>query len=112
MRKIDAIIRPDKLNEIKAGLAKLGVRGMTVSEVFGCGLQKGHIGVYRGKEYSINLLPKVKIEVVVPAGIAGDVVKVIAEYGRTGNIGDGKIFIYPVSQVYRIRTGESGSAAL
>ena len=112
MRKIDAIIRPDRLNAVKEALAKLGIRGMTVSEVFGCGLQKGYTGVYRGQEYSVNLLPKVKIEVVVPADREEAVVIAIAEHGRTGKIGDGKIFVYPVENVYRIRTGESGRAAL
>ena len=112
MRKIDAIVRPEKLNDIKEALATIGVTGMTVSEVFGCGLQKGHTGVYRGKEYSINLLPKVKIEIVIPAGIEQSVVDVIKKHGQTGNIGDGKIFIYPIHDVHRIRTGESGIDAL
>lgn len=112
MVKIDAIIRPDKLNAVKDALAQIGVRGMTVSEVFGCGLQQGHTGVYRGQEYKINLLPKVKIEVVVPANREQAVVEVIINQGRSGQIGDGKIFIYPVENVYRIRTDEEGIAAL
>lgn len=112
MRKIDAIIRADKLTAVKEALAQLGVRGMTVSEVFGCGLQQGHTSVYRGQEYKINLLPKVKIEVVIPAGMEQAVVTAITEQARTGKIGDGKIFIYPVENVYRIRTDECGIAAL
>ncbi|SDE67369.1 Nitrogen regulatory protein P-II [Sporomusa acidovorans DSM 3132] len=112
MRKIDAIIRPDRLNAVKEALVQIGVKGMTVSEVFGCGLQKGHTSVYRGQEYKINLLPKVKIEIVIPAGMVQDVVTVIKEQAYSGKIGDGKIFIYPVENVYRIRTDESGIAAL
>ncbi|WP_094604025.1 Nitrogen regulatory protein P-II 1 [Sporomusa silvacetica DSM 10669] len=112
MIKIDAIIRPDKLNAVKEVLAQLGVRGMTVSEVFGCGLQQGHIGVYRGQEYTINLLPKVKIEVVIPADLEQAVVTAIVKQGRSGKIGDGKIFIYPIENVYRIRTDDEGVTAL
>lgn len=112
MIKIDAIIRSDKLNAIKMALAQLGVRGMTVSEVFGCGLQQGHTGVYRGQEYKINLLPKVKIEVVIPDSLERAVVTTIVEQGRSGKIGDGKIFIYPFENVFRIRTDDEGVTAL
>ncbi|BBB92330.1 MAG TPA: P-II family nitrogen regulator [Methylomusa anaerophila] len=112
MRKVEAIIRPHKLNEIKDGLSRLGIRGMTVSEVFGYGLQKGHIGIYRGKQYNINILPKVKIEIVALAADVDDIIDIIIKKGQTGEIGDGKIFVLPVEQVYRIRTGESGKAAL
>lgn len=112
MRKIEAIVRPEKLNEIKEGLAKYGIRGMTVSEVVGCGLQKGHVGVYRGREYNITLLPKIKIEIVVADDVVPEVVDIIIKYGQTGQIGDGKIFILPVEEVYRIRTGETGKYAL
>lgn len=112
MKKIEAIIRPNKLNDIKEGLAKYGVKGMTVSEVLGCGLQKGHIGIYRGKEYSITLLPKVKIEIVVNDDVVNEVVNIILDTAQTGEIGDGKIFVLPVDEVYRIRTHESGKKAL
>lgn len=112
MKKIEAIIRPNKLADVKDALAKYGIRGMTVSEVVGCGLQKGHVGVYRGKEYSMNLLHKVKVEVVVPADIVDDVVEVIINAARTGEVGDGKIFIMPVEAVYRIRTNDTGKFAL
>jgi nitrogen regulatory protein P-II 1 len=112
MKKIEAIIRPIKLNDVKDGLAKYGIKGMTVSEVAGCGLQKGHVGIYRGNEYSISLLPKVKIEIVVADDIVEDVIDVIMEHAQTGEVGDGKIFVSPIEQVYRIRTRESGKGAL
>lgn len=112
MKKIEAIVRPHKLNEIKEGLSKYGVKGMTVSEVHGCGLQKGHVGIYRGKEYSITLLPKMKIEVVVNDDIVDEVVEILLDTAHTGEIGDGKIFVLPVDNVYRIRTRESGKKAL
>ncbi len=112
MKKIEAIIRPNKLNEVKDALAKYGVKGMTVSEVAGCGLQKGHVGIYRGKEYSISLLPKVRMEIVVADDVVEDVVDVIITSAQTGNIGDGKIFVSTIDEVYRIRTRESGKFAL
>ena len=112
MKKIEAIIRPNKLNDIKEGLAKYGVKGMTVSEVLGCGLQKGHVGIYRGKEYSITLLPKVKVEIVVNDDVVDEVVDIILDTAQTGEIGDGKIFVLPIDAVYRIRTRESGKKAL
>lgn len=108
MKKIEAIIRPSKLDDVKDALDKFGVRGMTVTQVIGCGLQKGHTQIYRGTEYSINLLSKVKIEAVVKDKLVEDVVNLIATTARSGEIGDGKIFIYPVENAVRIRTGEAG----
>lgn len=112
MKKIEAVIRPEKLEEVKDALGKYGIKGMTVSQVVGCGLQKGRVGVYRGHEYSINLLPKLKIEIVLKDHRVQDVVGIISETAQTGAIGDGKIFIYPVENAVRIRTGESGDDAL
>ena len=112
MKKIEAVIRPEKLEEVKDALGKYGIHGMTVSQVVGCGLQKGRVGVYRGHEYSINLLPKLKIEIVVKDHKVQDVVDIICDTARTGSIGDGKIFIFPVENAVRIRTGESGDDAL
>ncbi len=112
MKKIEAIIRPEKLEEVKDALGKYGIHGMTVTQVVGCGLQKGRVGVYRGHEYSINLLPKLKIEIVLRDFRVQDVVDIIAENSRTGAVGDGKIFIYPVENAVRVRTGESGEDAL
>ena len=110
--KIDIITRPGKLEELKEALADIGVTGMTVSQVFGCGLQKGHTEVYRGKEYSINLLPGVKIEIVVCEVPVATVVDTVKKICRTGKVGDGKIFIYPVENAVRIRTGEEGDIAI
>jgi nitrogen regulatory protein P-II 1 len=112
VKKIEAVIRPEKLEEVKDALNRYGIHGMTVTQVVGCGLQKGRIGVYRGHEYSINLLPKVKIEIVVRDSRVDGVVEVITGAARTGAIGDGKIFILPVEDAVRIRTGESGDEAL
>lgn len=112
MKKIEAIIRPVKLDEVKEALGSHGIHGMTVSEVAGCGLQKGKVGVYRGHEYTINLLSKVKIEVVTNDDLVEKVVGIISDVARSGEIGDGKIFIYPVEDVIRIRTGERGDVAL
>ncbi len=112
MKKIEAIIRPSKLDDVKDALDKYGVRGMTVSQVVGCGLQKGHTQVYRGTEYSINLLSKIKLELVVKDNMVEDIVKIITTTGRSGEIGDGKIFIYPVENAIRIRTGESGEEVI
>ncbi|MFZ3172882.1 MAG: P-II family nitrogen regulator [Carboxydocellales bacterium] len=108
MKKIEAIIRPSKLDDVKDALDKYGIRGMTVSEVVGCGLQKGQTQIYRGQEYSINLLAKIKIELVVKDTIVEDIVSLIANTARSSEIGDGKIFIYPVENAVRIRTGEAG----
>ncbi len=112
MNKIEAVIRPGKLEEVKDALNKLGIHGMTVSQVIGCGHQKGRTEVYRGSEYSINLLPKVKVEVIVKEQWVDQCVKAIREAAYSGEIGDGKIFIYPVSNVVRIRTGEQGEDAV
>lgn len=112
MKKIEAIIKPFKLDEVKKALNEIGVQGMTVTEVKGFGRQKGHIEFYRGVEYDINFVPKMKIEIVVSAQMAEKAVAVIQEHAKTGEIGDGKIFIYPVENIIRIRTGESGEAAI
>jgi len=106
MKLIKAIIRPNKVDEIKAALDKLHVSGMTVTEVRGHGKQKGHTAIYRGQEYQVSLLPKMEIEVVVPDTSADDVIKAIVEAARTGEIGDGRVFVLPVSESYKIRTGE------
>ena len=106
MKMIKSIIRPNKVDEVKDALAKMNVAGMTVTEVRGHGKQKGHTAVYRGKEYNVSLLPKMEIEVVVPDSIADDVVKAIVQAARTGEIGDGRVFVMPVMESYRIRTGE------
>jgi nitrogen regulatory protein P-II 1 len=113
MKKIEAIIKkPFKLDEVNAALAELGIQGLTVSEVKGFGRQKGHSELYRGTEYTIDFLPKVKLEVVVPNGLVEKVVETIQASGRTGRIGDGKIFILSIDEVIRIRTGERGEAAI
>ena len=112
MKKIEAIIRPSKLEEVKDGLGKCGVFGMTVSQVLGCGLQKGRTGVYRGHEYSINLLPKVRLEIIVMDDMLDKVIDVITKAARTGEVGDGKIFVLPVENALRIRTGDTGDNAL
>ena len=112
MKKIEAIIRPAKVPEIKEGLALCGVTGMTVSDVLGCGQQKGYTRVQRGSAISINLLPKVKLEIVVPDDEADRIIEMIIRAGRTGEVGDGKIFVYPVEAAYRIRTGDRDGNAL
>ena len=112
MKKIEAIIRPSKLEEVKDALGKFGIHGMTVSEVLGCGLQKGRVGVYRGQEYEINLLQKVKIEIVIRDKWVDEVIKIIADTARSGQIGDGKIFLYSIENAVKVRTGESGDEAL
>jgi nitrogen regulatory protein P-II 1 len=112
MKKIDCIIKPFKLEDVKGVLSDLGITGMTVSEVRGFGRQKGHTELYRGSEYQVDFLPKVKLELVVPAERVEEVVKAICEGGRTGQIGDGKIFVYDVIETVRIRTGERGKDAL
>ena len=106
MKLIKAIVRPNKVDEVKDALAKLGVAGMTVTEVRGHGKQKGHTAIYRGKEYAVSLLPKMELEIVVADNIADDVVKAVMAAGRTGEIGDGRVFVMPVGQSFRIRTGE------
>jgi len=112
MKKIEAIIKPFKLDEIKTGLHELGVNGMTVTEVKGFGRQKGHVEFYRGAEYDINFVPKLKIEVVLPDEMADKAISVIQAKAKTGEIGDGKIFVYRIDDIIRIRTGESGEAAI
>jgi nitrogen regulatory protein P-II 2 len=106
MKLIKSIVRPNRVDDVKEALGQLGISGMTVTEVRGHGKQKGHTAIYRGKEYSVSLLPKMEIEVVVPDGLANEIVKVITQAARTGEIGDGRVFVMPVDQSYRIRTGE------
>lgn len=112
MRKIEAIVRPSQLGEIQDELSRIGIGGMTVSEVMGCGLQKGVLGIYRGKCYEITLLPKVKVEIVAPKEKVRYILDTIVKPARTGEVGDGKIFVFPIDQVIRIRTGETGISAL
>ncbi|MBV9199789.1 MAG: P-II family nitrogen regulator [Alphaproteobacteria bacterium] len=112
MKKIEAVIKPFKLDEVKNALHEVGITGMTVSEVKGFGRQKGHTEVYRGAEYVIDFLPKLKIEVVVDDAIAERAVQAIQDSARTDKIGDGKIFVVPVEQAIRIRTGEQGPDAV
>ena len=112
MKRIDAIIQPFKLDDVKAALTELGIVGMTVTEVKGFGRQKGHTEIYRGSEYTVDFLPKLKLELVVTAEQAGDAVKVIQAAATTGKIGDGKIFVTAVESTVRIRTGETGAEAL
>jgi nitrogen regulatory protein PII len=106
MKLIMAIIRPSKVDEVKDALARLNISGMTISEVRGHGRQKGHTAIYRGKEYNVSLLPKSKVEVVIPDDLVDEVIKTIIETARTGEIGDGRVFVLPVEQGYNIRTGE------
>jgi len=112
MKKIEAIIKPFKLEEVKDALSEVGVEGMTVSEVKGFGRQKGHTEIYRGSEYTVDFLPKVKIEAAVDDAIVDRCIESIEAAARTGKIGDGKIFVYDLAQVVRIRTGETGTEAL
>lgn len=106
MKLVMAIVRPSKVEEIKDALAKLNLSGMTISEVRGHGRQKGHTAIYRGKEYSVSLLPKMKIEIVLPDDLVDETIATIIETARTGEIGDGRVFVFPVEQGYNIRTGE------
>jgi nitrogen regulatory protein PII len=106
MKLLKAIIRPNKVDEVKDALAKLNLSGMTVTEVRGHGKQKGHTAIYRGKEYNVSLLPKMEIEVVVADNVVDEAIRAIVEAARTGEIGDGRVFVIPVEQSYRIRTGE------
>ena len=106
MKLIKSIVRPNKVDEVKDALEKLGISGMTVTEVRGHGQQKGHTAIYRGKEYNVSLLPKMQIEVVVNDSVVEDVIKAIVTSARTGEIGDGRVFVLPVEQTYKIRTGE------
>ena len=112
MKLIKAIIKPFKLEEVKASLSEIGVEGMTVSEVKGFGRQKGHTEIYRGSEYTVDFLPKVKLEVVVGDELVSKTVNTISSSAKTGKIGDGKVFVIPVEDAVRIRTGEHGEEAL
>lgn len=112
MKKIEAIIKPFKLDEVKQALTDIGILGMTVSEVRGFGRQRGHKEVYRGAEYQIDFVSKIKVEVVIDSSTVTEAIKVIQEKAHTGEIGDGKIFVIPVEEAIRIRTGESGKAAI
>ena len=112
MKLVVAIIKPFKLDEVRQALTAIGVHGMTVTEVKGYGRQKGHTEIYRGAEYAVNFLPKLRIEVAVDSNIADKVVNVITQGARTGQIGDGKIFVTPIDHALRIRTGETDSDAL
>jgi nitrogen regulatory protein P-II 1 len=112
MKKIEAIVKPFKLDDVKEALTGAGVIGMTVSEVRGFGRQKGHTEMYRGGEYTVDFLPKMKIEVVVPDGLAEKVVALIVAAAKTGSIGDGKVFVEPLEDAIRIRTGERGDNAV
>jgi nitrogen regulatory protein PII len=112
MKKIEAIIKPFKLEPVKEALVAAGIHGMTIQEVKGFGRQKGHQEVFRGAEYTVDFLPKVLITVIVENGIAQEIVDVVTEHARTGNIGDGKIVITEVDEIVRIRTGETGEAAV
>jgi nitrogen regulatory protein P-II 1 len=112
MKKIEAIIQPHKLDEVKEALKTAGVDGMTISEVHGHGRQKGHTEVYRGSEYKIDLRPKIKVELVLQDSDLDRIIGVITEAARTGKIGDGKIFVTSIEEVYRIRNGERGTTAL
>jgi nitrogen regulatory protein PII len=109
MMLVKAIVRPNRVDAVKDALEQTGVSGLTVTEVRGHGKQKGHTAIYRGREYNITLLPKMKIETVVPDDLVDDAIAAIAKAARTGEIGDGRIFVLPVSRSYRIRTGESDS---
>lgn len=112
MKKIEAIIKPFKLDEVKEALSEVGIQGLTASEVKGFGRQKGHTELYRGAEYVVDFLPKIKVEVVVPDELVNRAVDAIEKSAKTGRIGDGKIFVLPVDEVIRIRTGEHGEGAI
>lgn len=112
MKKIEAIIKPFKLDEVKDALNEMGIKGMTISEVKGYGRQKGHKEIYRGAEYIVDFIPKVKIEIIVETAMVDAVVTKIRETANTGKIGDGKIFVLPVEEVIRVRTGETGNEAI
>ncbi|MFC2293365.1 P-II family nitrogen regulator [Kingella oralis] len=112
MKKIEAIIKPFKLDDVREALTEIGITGMTVTEVKGFGRQKGHTEIYRGAEYAVDFLPKVKLELILPEEMVERAIETIVETARSGKIGDGKIFVYPVEQVIRIRTGETDHAAI
>lgn len=112
MKKIEAIIKPFKLDEVREALSEIGISGLTVTEVKGFGRQKGHTELYRGAEYVVDFLPKIKLEIVLPSQTVDAAIEAIIKAAGTGKIGDGKIFVFPVEQVIRIRTGETGEAAV
>jgi len=112
MKKIEAVIKPFKLDEVKDALNEIGVQGMTVMEVKGFGRQKGHKEIYRGAEYDMNFIPKIKIDVVIPADMVDKVVETIQKAAYTGKLGDGKIFVLPIEGAVRVRTGETGQSAI
>ena len=112
MKKIEAIIKPFKLDEVKDALNDIGIKGMTVSEVKGYGRQKGHTEIYRGAEYIVDFIPKIKLDIIVQDEMVDQVINAIVEKSRTGKIGDGKIFVTPVERIIRVRTGETGSEAI
>jgi nitrogen regulatory protein P-II 1 len=112
MKKIEAIIKPFRLDDVKNELQSIGISGMTITEVKGHGRQKGHKEIYRGAEYNVDLIPKIKLEIVIPDSMTDRVVESIMKTARTGKIGDGKIFIMPVDDIVRIRTGETGDVAI
>ena len=109
MKLIKSIVRPNKVDDVKDALARMNISGMTVTEVRGHGKQKGHTAIYRGKEYNVSLLPKMEVEIVVADSLADDAIKAIVAAARTGEIGDGRVFVLPVLESYRIRTGEKES---
>lgn len=112
MKKLEAIIKPFKLDDVKEALSGIGVEGMTVTEVKGFGRQKGHTEIYRGSEYTVDFLPKIKLELVVADNVVDDAVKAIVKAAKTGKIGDGKVFVSPIENAIRIRTEETGEAAV
>lgn len=112
MKKIEAIIKPFKIEEVKDALNEIGIEGMTVTEVKGFGRQKGHTEIYRGSEYTVDFLPKMKIEIVLPDSAVEGAITAIVNAAKTGKIGDGKVFVFPVENVIRIRTGEVGEKAV
>ena len=112
MKKIEAIIKPFKLDEVKDALNGIGIKGMTVSEVKGYGRQKGHTEIYRGAEYVVDFIPKIRLDIIVEDDLVDQVINTIIDQARTGKIGDGKIFVLPVERVVRVRTGETGSEAI
>lgn len=112
MKKIEAIIKPFKLDDVKEAINEIGIKGMTISEVKGYGRQKGHTEIYRGAEYVVDFIPKIKIEIIVEVNQVDEVVERIRQAAHTGKIGDGKIFVLPVDQVIRVRTGEKGKEAI
>ena len=112
MKKVEVIIKPFKLDAVKTALNDIGIKGMTISEVKGYGRQKGHTEIYRGAEYKVDFLPKIKVEIIVEAEMVDKIIDVVVEAARTGKIGDGKIFVLPVEKIVRVRTGETDSEAI